>query len=270
MEKTFEKINELYEEYQRAIDRGENIEAAIKGFTWKIVLAVLTPKEASQNSDLNVKEIKKSAYCERVDEVHKVVIDCLKWFPESETRKNGAPFSKYLFKSLGNAINTAKGEEIQEHANTIGLEKTNDVGETFSILDTLLEDNDTDPLEKSLMKKDLQKLIPKIQEEWKKNPDQMLSEILTVLLLKMEFDLTEIYHRLYRATLQNLLLYGFNPEILVNYTFIDKELLDAYSADHDYRPDFTEIAKKYGLTKSAASKKLSRFFEPFKESLKNF
>ena len=86
MEKIFEKINELYEEYQRAIDRGENIETAIKGFKWKIVLAVLKPRGASQDSDLNVKEIKKSSYCERVDEVHKVVIDCLKWFPESETR----------------------------------------------------------------------------------------------------------------------------------------------------------------------------------------
>lgn len=270
MEKIFEKINELYEEYQSAIDRGENIETAIKGFKWKIVLAALTPKGASQDSDLKVKEIKKSAYGEYVDEVRKVVIDCLKWFPESETRKNGAPFSRYLFNSLKKAINTAKGEEIQEHANTIGLEKTNDEGETFSILDTLLEDNDTDPLEKSLMKKDLQKLIPKIQEEWKKDHDQMLSEILTVLLLKMEFDLEEVYHRLYRATLQNLLSYGFKTEILMNYTFIDKELLDAYSADHDYKPDFTEIVTKYNVDKSTVSKKLSRFFEPFKDSLKNF
>ena len=270
MEKTFEKINKLYEEYQRAIDLGENIEVAIKGFTWKIVLAALTPKGASQDSDLNVKEIKKSAYGKYVDEVRKVVIDCLKWFPESETRKNGAPFSKYLFKSLENAINTAKGEEIQEHVNTTELEKTNDEGETFSILDTLLEDNDTDPLGKSLIKEDLQKLIPKIQEEWKKDHDQMLSEILTVLLLKMEFDLTDIYRRLYRATLQNLLLYGFNYEILMNYTFIDKELLDAYSADHDFKPDFKEIVTKYNVDKSTVSKKLSRFFEPFKESLKNF
>lgn len=267
-----EKINELYKGYKNALDRGENIEVATKLFKWKIIQAVLKPRGASQDSDLTVKEIKKSAYCEYVDEVHKVVTDCLKYFDPNKPDKNGekSSFSDYLFASLRNAINSAKGQEAKEHANTSGLEKTNDEGETFSILDTLLEDNDTDPLEKSLMKKDLQKLIPKIQEEWKKNPDQMLSEILTVLLLKMEFDLTEIYHRLYRATLQNLLLYGFNPEILVNYTFIDKELLDAYSTDHDYRPDFTEIAQKYGLTKSAASKKLSRFFEPLKDSLKNF
>lgn len=270
MEKIFEMINKLYEEYQRVIDRGENIDAAIKGFVWKIVQAVLKPKGASLDSDLNLKEIKRSAHSEYVDEVRKVVIDCLKCFPESQTRKNGDPFSKYLFKSLKKAINTAKGEEIQEHANTIGLETTNDEGETFSILDTLLEDGDTDPLGKNLIKEDLQKLIPKIQEEWKKNPDQMLSEILTVFLLKMEFDLKEVYRRLYRATLQNLLLYGFNLETLMNYTFIDKELLDAYSSDHDFKPDFKEIVTKYNVDKSTVSKKLSRFFEPFKDSLKNF
>lgn len=270
MEKIFEKINELYEEYQRAIDRGENIETAIKGFKWKIVLAVLKPRGASQDSDLNVTEIKKSAYGEHVDEVHKVVIDCLKHFPDSKTRKNGAPFSKYLFNSLKKAINTAKGEEAQNQANTSELDKTNDEGENFSILDTLLEDSDTQPLEKNLIKEDLQKLIPKIQKEWKKDPDQMLSEILTVLLLKLEFDLEEVYHRLYQVTLQNLLSYGFKTEILMNYTFINKELLDAYSADHDYRPDFKEIVKKYNVDKSTVSKKLFRFFEPFKDSLKNF
>ena len=98
----------------------------------------------------------------------------------------------------------------------------------------------------------------------------MLSEILTVFLLKMEFDLKEVYRRLYRATLQNLLLYGFNLETLMNYTFIDKELLDAYSSDHDFKPDFKEIVTKYNVDKSTVSKKLSRFFEPFKESLKSF
>ncbi len=265
MEKNFEMINKLYEEYQRVVDRGENIDAAIKGFTWKIIQAVLKPKGASQDSDLTVKEIKKSTYCEYVDEVHKVVIDCLKSFSGSKEE-----FHLYLFKSLNNAINTAKGEEAKEHANATGLEKTNEEGGTFSILDTLIESSDTDPLGKSLIKEDLQKLIPKIQKEWKKHPDQMLSEILTVLLLKLDFNIEEVYRRLYQATLQNLLLYGFNTEILMNYTFINKELLDAYSADHDYEPDFKEIVKKYNVDKSTVSKKLSRFFEPLKDSLKNF
>ena len=267
-----EKINEFYKGYKNALDRGENIEVAIQNFKWKIIQAVLKPKGASQDSDLNVKEMKKSAYCEYVDEVHKVVTDCLKSFDPNKPCENGekSSFSNYLFASLKNAINSAKGKEAKEHANTSGLEKTNDEGESFSILDTLLEGSDTDPLGKSLIKKDLQKLIPKIQKEWKKHPDQMLSEILTVLLLKLDFNIEDVYRRLYQATLQNLLLYGFNTEILMNYTFINKELLDAYSADHDYEPDFKEIVKKYNVDKSTVSKKLSRFFEPFKDSLKNF
>ena len=267
-----EKINELYEEYQRAIDRGENIEVATKLFKWKIIQAVLKPRGVSQDSDMTVKEIKKSAYCEYVDEVHKVVTDCLKYFDPNKPDKNGekSSFSDYLFASLRNAINSAKGQEAKEHANTSGLEKTNDEGESFSILDTLLEGSDTDPLGKSLIKEDLEKLIPKIQKEWKKHPDQMLSEILTVLLLKLDFNIEDVYRRLYQATLQNLRLYGFNSEILMNYTFINKELLDAYSADHDYEPDFKEIVQKYNVDKSTVSKKLSRFFEPLKDSLKNF
>ena len=93
-----------------------------------------------------------------------------------------------------------------------------------------------------------EKILSYIDSEWKKKSDPMLSELLTIFILEKDFNIKD----------------------LVKYTFINKEICAAYSKDHDHNlPQDQEIAAKHGLTKSAVSKKLSRFFEPFKEHLKN-
>ena len=88
-------------------------------------------------------------------------------------------------------------------------------------------------------------IFRKIQDAWEKKRDPMLSELLTVKVLDA----------------------NLNIENMENYTFLNKEIYDNFLKDPEHKlPEDSEIAEKYGLTKSAASKKLSRFWEPIRKS----
>ena len=52
-----------------------------------------------------------------------------------------------------------------------------------------------------------------------------------------------------------------------NYTFLNKEIYENFRKDPEHKlPEESEIAEKYRLSKSAASKKLYRFWEPVRKS----
>ena len=86
-----------------------------------------------------------------------------------------------------------------------------------------------------------------IDEHWKKKSDPMLSELLTVFVLENCSDLEKEH---------------------LNHAFFDRKILDAYFGDSDNElPEYQDIAEKYGQTKSAASKTLSRFWENIKRTV---
>ena len=291
MEQIFEKINELFDKYLKTLNL-ENTENAKLSIEQKITLAVW-------DSNKNYREFSV--------EVVETVREALKYFPNSEAFKNGAPFSKYLFFSLGNSISTSeekakladrngwqyisddkyrrvkrvkkvfddirkmypdqdlkdsfiieKAEEILDmdedeiweclkmsKAATKGDEASNENGETFSIFDTLWDGIEKDPMESELIKQEmLEVAFPKILEDWnaikKEDVAAMLSELLTVKLLEFGFDIDE----------------------LAGYAFINKEICEIHSENPQSELlEFQKIAEKYGLTKSAASQRLSRFLK---------
>ena len=291
MEQIFEKINELFDEYLKTLNL-ENTENAKLSIEQKITLAVW-------DSNKNYREFSV--------EVVETVREALKYFPNSEAFKNGAPFSKYLFFSLGNSINTSKekddfadtnggfyisddkyrrikkvkkvcddirkmypDQDLQESfiiekaeeildmdedeileclkmskATTTGGDLENDDGDKFSIFDTMLEGDDKNPLESALVAiEQVESVLRTIQKVWEKKPDQMLSELLTVEILRANLDIDN----------------------MEDYTFLNKEIYNAYLADPERKlPEESEIAEKYGMTKSAASKKLYRIRESLKK-----
>ena len=90
------------------------------------------------------------------------------------------------------------------------------------------------------LRKEPIKKLRKIDAEWIRKPDKMLSELLTVCVLDMcEMEKDDYF----------------------DYDFIDRTILDDYFAQKNYRfPEAQEIAEKYGYTdKSAATQKLKRF-----------
>ena len=291
MEQIFEKIDELFDKYLKTINL-ENTENAKLSIEQKITLVVWDSNKNYRESSVEVVE---------------TVREALKYFPNSDAFKNGAPFSKYLFFSLGNSISTSEEKEdlankngwqyisddkyrqirkvkkffndfqrihpdqyfedsfIVEiacqtlkmdeekvwecvkmwRASTKGDEASNEDGETFSIFDTFWDGIEKDPTESELIKQERWGAVfPKILKDWnaikKEDVAAMLSELLTVKLLGLGFDIDE----------------------LAGYAFINKEICEIYSENPQSELlEYQKIAEKYGLTKSAASQRLDRFLK---------
>ena len=87
----------------------------------------------------------------------------------------------------------------------------------------------------------------------KKNAQPLLSELLTRELL---------------SDIKNNTASDNMIEIFKQSKFICKEMVEAFFADKNYKlPSQQQIGQKYGITKSAASVKMTRFFEKLKENV---
>lgn len=295
MDEIFKKINELYEEYANISD-AENTEREKLGKRQKIIAIVWQSKKNYKEHSLEV--------------VKTVIYSLKDFPDSDDCKKEGVPFSQYLIFSLDKAINTAKGEEALEQRTglsisdsdhrkirrinqcikvllrmnpllnenaiiekvaatlkeeeseirslirlaksaSLELEIHNDEDDGSLLIEEIHEDMvEKNPVEESyILHEKAEKILSLIDSEFGKKSDPMLSELLTVFILKQDF----------------------NVKDLVKYAFINREICATYSKGPEHKlPEDSEIAEKYGKSKSAASKKLSRFFEPFKESLKNF
>jgi hypothetical protein len=292
MEETFNKINALYAEYAKFSAAG-NTENAIKSIEEKIIIEVWKSQKKYKEFPVEV--------------VEKVRYALLKYFHDSDDFEEEISFSQYLFGLLKKSINTSREkddfadknagntitdylvEQINEfkkvqkkypdldeesivkkatqelkikeskiriilkiiRASTSGTETTNEDGEVFLNPD-IQENSDRNPLENWLIDKEKREIIlTEFQKEWEKGKSNpMLSELITVTVLEC----------------------GFRFEDLENYSFINKEIRDAYFVENSKRklPQNQEIAEKYGFTKSAATQARKRFLEKVKDSLKNF
>jgi len=293
MEQISEKINELFDQYLKTINL-ENTENAKLSIEQKITLAVWdskknyrefsvevveTVREALKyyfpDSDAFNKGVSFSQYLfgslqnsintskekddladkngwqhfsddkyRRVKKVKKVFEDVRKMYPDQDLKES------FIIEKAVMTLGMDE-DEIREclkilKATTKGDEVSNENGETFSIFDTLWDGIDLNPSENEFMAKEKREcILNKIQKEWEKKSDPMLSELLTVEILEANLDI----------------------ENMEDYSFLNKEIYAQFLKDIEHKlPENSEIAKKYGLTKSAASKKLSRFFESLKKS----
>ena len=193
-------------------------------------------------SDDKYRRIKKvKNFFEDIRKIHR------KNYPDQEDLKESFIIEKAVL-ALG-----MDEEEIREclkmsKASTKGDEVSNEEGETFSIFDTLWDGIDLNPSENEFIAKEKREcILNKIQKEWEKKSDPMLSELLTVEILGANLDI----------------------ENMESYSFLNKEIYAKFLKDPEHKlPENSEIAEKYGVTKSAASKKLSRFFESLKKNQK--
>ena len=102
-------------------------------------------------------------------------------------------------------------------------------------------------------------ILSKIQQHWEKKRDKSLSDILTVYILQTMFDETS---STVASTSNNSVVYA-NIDILQKFSFLNREMVHKFFYDTTYSlPNQMEIGAMHGgLTKSAVSKKLSRFLE---------
>lgn len=105
-------------------------------------------------------------------------------------------------------------------------------------------------------------ILSQMQRLWEKKGDKLLSDILTVYILQTMFDKTSSTV----ASTSNISAVYANIDILQKFSFLNREMVNRFFDDTTYSlPSQVEIGAMYGgLTKSAVSKKLSRFLESLK------
>lgn len=108
-------------------------------------------------------------------------------------------------------------------------------------------------------RKTLTSILSQMQQHWEKKRDKALSDILTVHILQTMFDKTP---STVASTSKNSIAYA-NIDILLKFSFLNREMVNSFFNDTTYSlPNQVEIGAMHGgLTKSAISKKLSRFLE---------
>lgn len=108
-------------------------------------------------------------------------------------------------------------------------------------------------------RKTLTSILSQMQQHWEKKRDKALSDILTVHILQTMFDKTP---STVASTSKNSIAYA-NIDILQKFSFLNREMVNSFFNDTTYSlPNQVEIGAMHGgLTKSAISKKLSRFLE---------
>lgn len=291
MEQIFEKINTLFYEYLKTLNL-ENTESAKMSIEQKISIEVWksnpayreyavevieTARESLKyfpNSEAFKKGVPFSKYLfaslgnsistseekealankngglyisddkyRRVKKVKKFFEDVRKMYPDQNFDDDSLIEKAEEF--LGMEENEIRECLKMSKAATTGGDLENEEGDKISVFDTMLEGDDTNPLESGLVAKEqLESVLRAIQKMWEKKPDPMLSELLTVEILRANLDI----------------------ENMEEYTFLDKEICKACLADLERKlPEDSEIAEKYGMTKSAASKKLYRIRESLKK-----
>lgn len=118
-----------------------------------------------------------------------------------------------------------------------------------------------DTIEQIQNKQDLDVLFGLMQKLWEKSKDKegLLSDILTMDILRTMFGSV---HGLETNMMEPHRIYG-NLDIFNRFSFFNQEMIQRYFHDSSYiLPNQIELGQRYGgLSKSAVSKKLSRFYE---------
>ena len=273
----YRNINDLYEQYIKAPDDDKET------FLQELLEETLKLKYRRFGREISYGE-----YFEEV--VNKKVKVCLKsYLKKTQTYKDKVPFSQYVCSGINNMIGSLLKKQTLEEKNggiTISDHTQKKVSKLKKILNNLeitcpdldgescveiaakmlgvkrntvirylqimtggervdaetvpLADKTASPEKELISGEEAIKTLCKIETVWNKKPDdKMLSKLLTVCVLDM-FDMEKDD---------------------LDYDFIDRTILDDYSAQKNYRfPEAQEIAEKYGYTdKSAATQKLKRF-----------
>lgn len=178
-----------------------------------------------------------------------------------EEKNGGITVSEYTLKMNSKLEDVLKGINpelkgeafIKEVTKELGVKKESTAIRHLNIMaagsidieKVPLTDKAPSPEKEQVSREERINILCKIEAEWNKKPDKMLSELLTVCVLDM---------------------FEMEKEDL-DYDFIDHTILDDYFALKNYRfPEAQEIAEKYGYTdKSSATQKLKRFGEKIKE-----
>lgn len=288
MEHIYTKINSLFQEYLHAAAL-ENTENAKLSIEQKLIVTIW-----ESNRD----------YKEYSVEVVEKIKESLVSFQDSEACKNGGQFSKYVYRAITNAINSAKEREAVEQRNggihipdnvmkdikkikslqknlqkmnpdievtedmlvekavavlgidedgvrnllkialsgTYSFETPVNAGEDNGSLQDVIPDENPSVTDELVKQDKCRLLFSQIEKHWRKKSDPMLSELITVKILDA----------------------GMCIDNMEECSFLNREIYDNFQKDSHTLPDDSEIAEKYGLTKSAASKKLSRFWELIK------
>ena len=112
-------------------------------------------------------------------------------------------------------------------------------------------------------RKALTSILSQMQQLWEKKRDKSLSDILTVYILQTMFDKTS---STVASTSKKSITYA-NIDILQKFSFLNREMVNSFFNDTTYSlPNQVEIGAMHGgFTKSAVSKKLSRFLESLQD-----
>ena len=178
-----------------------------------------------------------------------------------EEKNGGITMSEYTLKMNSKLEDVLKGINpelkgeafIEEVTKGLGVKKRTTAIRHLNIMaagsidieKVPLPDKAPSPEKEQISREEQINILCKIEAEWNKKPDKMLSELLTVCVLDMfEMEKDDL-----------------------DYDFIDRTILNDYFALKNYRfPEAQKIAEKYGYTdKSAATQKLKRFGEKIKE-----
>lgn len=240
-------------------------------------------------------------------ELLETVDSCLRSFVSSRAKENGTPFSRYVCSSVAKMLNKAAeklsfeqkhkgtlsdcdrlkikklkklqqyftGDEEIAQAMNISPAKLRELkalgeagvlsevqqstdGEEYSLFDSLPSSSLQNPIEHGLLENEqIEAFFSVTQSEWEKKEDPLLQMLLTALVLQ---------DRGCASLLRGLYLDGGNP--CQKYSFLAGDMVVAFFRDASYPlPTDSELAVRFGVTKSAASKKLNRFFEKLKPAL---
>lgn len=146
---------------------------------------------------------------------------------------------------------------------TLSLEDSVGSDENNTPLKDLIEDYSfvEDTIERVQNKQELDVLFVSIQKLWVKNKDRdgLLSDILTADILRTMFGSA---HGLETNMMEPHKIYD-NLDVFKRFSFFNQEMIQRYFYESSYTlPNQIELGEMHGgLTKSAISKKLSRFYE---------
>lgn len=130
-----------------------------------------------------------------------------------------------------------------------GMEKSSSEDSSYDITDIFGGSNTYSPVQIYEQIEANSEIFTRINDEWNKQREdakQLMSELLTLFVIEA---LSKKFISLEYASLEP-------------YSFINRKMLKIYYFNHDEEiPSQQSIGKKYGLSKSGVSKKVSRFFE---------
>ena len=298
LDKDFARIAELFQIYQNSLSSNNNAslleqtKSKIVVQFWKTIQKAAITSEMKEQSDIIVKKIVKcletysnkeaTEFCKLT---YTSIIKSLKTKADTEAfeTKSGMHISTdddKLRKRIGKAyrqykqFNSGDKKEFLEYAvsfcgfnkeaveeylfpkqyTSLFLKSSDGSGEEYCVADKYTNtDKDNDFSETLNSKNEISEQLEKINALWlkqKENARPVFSELLT----------RELLANFSRNNVPETII-----DVLLKQDFICKEMAKPFFEDATYKlPSQQDVGRKYGLEKTGASKKLSRFFEKLK------